>query len=146
MQKHKTCAECHHACKEQGFFIPIEPNKDRIHAMLSLCKSGCDAVNHLTDHPEIDPSIMFTLAYDALHLAAEAFLMKKGWKSTNHKCLFAFICNNHPEFELNWNFFEKMRTKRNGMHYYGTLITKESWKEIELEWKLAINALSKIIE
>jgi len=145
MPKHKTCAQCYEDCKEQGFFIPIEPNKDRIHSMLLICNSNCDAVQKLKNNSEISPSVLFTLAYDAVHLIAEAFLLKNGWKSANHQCLFAFICNNHSELELNWAFFEKIRTRRNGMHYYGTQITKEDWKEIELEWNLTINVLSKEI-
>ncbi|MBI5072192.1 hypothetical protein HZA99_00070 [Candidatus Woesearchaeota archaeon] len=33
-------------------------------------------------------------------------------KIANHQCLFAFLCKIHPELELSWDFFEKIRTKR----------------------------------
>ena len=41
---------------------------------------------------------------------------------------------------------KKVRTKRNGIHYYGTLVTEQDWKEVALEFQLNINLLMKKIE
>ena len=51
---------------------------------------------------------------------------------------------------LNWNltgiFFEKIRTKRNGINYYGTPIKQEDWKEVELQFELYIKKLKDELE
>jgi len=67
-------------------------------------------------------------------------------KSFNHKCLFAYLCVKHPELELDWNFFEKIRTIRNGIHYYGIAISQKDWKEVELQMNLYIKLLKKAVE
>lgn len=67
-------------------------------------------------------------------------------KSDNHQCLFAYLCHHHPELELNWDFLEKIRTKRNGINYYGMPISFKDWKEIELQLKLYIKKLKEEIQ
>jgi len=60
--------------------------------------------------------------------------------------MFAYLCQKHPELELSWDFFEKVRTKRNGIQYYGTPVTYDDWKEIELQINNYIHLLIKEIE
>jgi len=67
-------------------------------------------------------------------------------KSQNHQCLFSYLCAKHPELELDWGFFEKIRTKRNGVHYYGNPISKNDWKEIELQLGLYVNTILAALE
>jgi len=67
-------------------------------------------------------------------------------KVDNHQCLFAYLCEKHSELEFNFDFFEKVRTKRNGINYYGTLVQSNDFKEVELEFILYINKLRKEIK
>lgn len=67
-------------------------------------------------------------------------------KTENHQCLFAYLCETYPELELSWEFMEKIRTKRNGINYYGALITYYDWKETELQFILYSNKLIEEIE
>lgn len=57
-------------------------------------------------------------------------------KTDNHQCLFAYLCEKHNALEFNWEFFEKIKTKRNGINYYGSPVTFSDFKEIELQFKL----------
>ena len=77
-------------------------------------------------------SSAYKLHYDALHELVGAFLRFDKIKSDNHQCLFAYLCEKHLELEFNWDFFEKIRTKRNGINYYGKPVTYEDWKEVAL--------------
>ncbi len=88
----------------------------------------------------------YKLHYDILHSLVEAFLCFSRIKSKNHQCLFAYICHQHPELELNWDFFEEIRTKRNGIQYYGSAVTYEDWKKVELQFMLYIKLFKKKIE
>ncbi len=84
---------------------------------------------------------VYKLAYDALHGLAEALLRFDRLKADNHQCLFAALCEQHPELELDWDFFEAVRTKRNGIHYYGAGIGRSDWKSIEAQFLLYIKTL-----
>ena len=46
---------------------------------------------------------------------------------------------------LTLNVFEKARTKRNGINYYGIPAAYEDWKEVELQFNLYIKKLKKEI-
>jgi hypothetical protein len=91
-------------------------------------------------------STIYKLYYDALHELIDAFLLFDGVKSNNHWCAFAYLCEKHPELELNWEFFEKIRTARNGIVYYGKPISYKDWKGVELQINLYIDAVKKVIE
>jgi hypothetical protein len=84
--------------------------------------------------------------YDVLHQLVEAYLRFENIKVKNHLCLFVYLCVKHSELELNWDFFEKVRTKRNGIQYYGSLVTEKDWKEVTLEFDLTISLLKRKIE
>ncbi len=84
--------------------------------------------------------------YTVLREPTEAFLIFDKIKVLNHRCLFAYLCIKHPELEFDWNFFERIRTKRNGINYYGTLVSYKDWKEIKIQLNLYINLLKKEIK
>lgn len=54
----------------------------------------------------------YKIYYDVLHGLVEAYLCFDKVKSMNHQCLFAYLCVKHPELELDWNFFEKIKNCR----------------------------------
>ncbi len=84
--------------------------------------------------------------YDVLHQLVEAFLSFERVKVKTHLCLFAYLCHTHPELELSWDFFENVRTRRNGIQYYGTPVTEQDWKKVGLQFALYIKLFKKEIE
>ena len=66
-------------------------------------------------------------------------------KIDNHQCLFVYLCEKHSELDFNWDFFEKVRTKRNGINYYGVPVNYSDWKETEIQFKLYIKKLKEEI-
>jgi len=65
----------------------------------------------------------FTLAYDALHLAMDAYCRSKAYETSSHKSLgelMLYIC---PAFRI--SVFERARLTRNGINYYGRNISYE---------------------
>jgi len=91
-------------------------------------------------------STIYKLYYDVLRSLTDAFLLFDNVKSSNHQCAFACLCEKHAELELDWNFLEKVRTKRNGIQYYGILVQHKDWKEIELQINLYITTLKNEVE
>lgn len=89
---------------------------------------------------------VYKLYYDALHELVESFLRFENVKIENHQCLFAYLCEKYQEFEFSWDFFEKVRTKRNGINYYGTPVSFDDWREVEIQFYLYIKRLKEEIK
>ena len=150
MPKQKTLEEAYHDCQVDGFFKDQQlVGMDKIKTMLQLSDSMLDVGQNTKKN--LDPkspqwSIVYTLHYDALRELADALVSFYNKKIPNHQCLFAYLCEKHPELEFNWDFFEKIRTKRNGINYYGSPVNGNDWKEVELQTILYIRKLREEIE
>lgn len=143
--------EAYDKCLADGTVIKLREavNKDKVRKMLLLVESNMRVAQESAkkaDKMSITWNTIYNLHYDALRELAEAFLVFDSVKIINHKCLFAYLCVNHPELELSWDFFEKVRTNRNGINYYGQLVSYADFKEVELQLNLYVSTLTKEIE
>jgi len=150
-QKPKTSKEVYEECHQEGMYIHQEVVDDRkISRMAELAKAneevGIKLLHELKKGEEYMVSTMYKLYYDSIHQLVEAFILFDKLKSSNHQGLFALLIETHPELEFDWNFFEKVRTKRNGIQYYGQPVSYQDWKEIEVQISLYIQTLKKEIE
>ena len=109
----------------------------RIKAMLAIAEEDIASIGDLKERW----NTIYKLSYDILHTLAEALILNDKVKCANHQCLFAYLCAKHPELELDWSFFERLRTKRNGIQYYGESIAKSEYKASELQLTLYIKTL-----
>ena len=126
-----------------------EDNRERTRSLLHHAKIASDSANDFSKALKPNDEkwmTVYTLRYDSIRILTEAFLLLGGSYSTNHICLFSALCVKHPELELDWAFFEKIRMKRNGANYYGETITHADLKEVELQMKLYESTLRKEIE
>jgi len=143
MPKNLNLEETYEKCTAEGKILlqdHIDINK--IKSMLVIIDEYIKASEELKDVF----NVKYDTNYNIIHMLVEAFLLFDKIKSLNHQCLFTYLCTKHPELELDWNFFEKIRTKRNGIHYYGTSVNKNDWKEINLQIHTYIKTLRKAIK
>ena len=137
-------------CKKEGKFIIIEQvDEERIKATLAIAESDVESANILKKNllnKSKQWNSVYKLYYDALHELVEAFLRFERIKIDNHQCLFAYLCETHPELDFSWDFFEKVRTKRNGINYYGMPVNFDDWRETELQFNLYIIKLKDEIK
>ena len=145
MPKSMSLIECYDQCVSEGYLIPQqEIDINRIKSMLEIAKDDLESAKELMKTQKWNT--IYKLNYDVLHTLTEALLRFDRIKSENHKCLFSFLCAKHPELDFDWGFFEKIRTKRNGINYYGNPVDSADWKEIELQLNLYIKTLMKAAE
>ena len=131
-------------CISQGTIKPQEGvDIEKIESTLEIIKEDLESAKELLKTKKLNTS--YKLFYDALRSLTETYLRFDKIKSLNHKCLFNYLCVKHEKLELSWEFFEKVRTKRNGINYYGTAITEKDWKGINTQINLYINTLTKEI-
>ncbi len=94
----------------------------------------------------INWTFVFRDYYEALRGLIEAYLLFDKITAENHQCKNAYICSKHPELELDWNFLETARLKRNHINYRGQMLKYEDWNKLKLNFDLHINKLKKEIE
>ena len=150
MPKYLTQEEAFNKCKKEGMFIVTEQvDKNRIKPTIGIAEADIKSAELLKKTLQKDSnqwSSVYKLYYDALHELTESLLRFEKVKIDNHQCLFVYLCKKHPELEFNWDFFEKVRTKRNGINYYGTPVSFNDWKEVELQFSLYIKKLKEEIK
>ena len=93
-----------------------------------------------------DWTFVFRDHYESLRGLIEAYLLFDGIEADNHQCKNAYLCFKHAELELDWDFLETIRLKRNAINYRGQLLKYDDWKMFKLKFELHINALKKEIE
>ncbi len=145
MPRYKTLKERYKQCETEGQFRIREQVNDQeiidFTTNAEIYIKGAEIIAKTLKPKDHSWMSVYVNYYEALRIYVEAFLFKNKIKIPNHQCLFAYLCFKYPKLEFNWDFFEKVRTKRNGAHYYGGRITYEDWKEVEVQMKLYINAL-----
>ncbi|MBU4502547.1 MAG: hypothetical protein KKA79_08165 [Nanoarchaeota archaeon] len=93
-----------------------------------------------------DWTFVFRDYYESLRGLIETYLLFDKIIAENHQCKNAYICLKHPELDLDWNFLETARLKRNAINYRGQLLKYEDWNKLKLQFELHINKLKKEIE
>ena len=91
-------------------------------------------------------TFVFRDYYEALRGLIEAFLLFDKVTCENHQCKYAYLCLKHPELDLEWNFLEIVRLKRNAINYRGQLLKYDDWKMFQLKFDLHINKLKQELE
>lgn len=149
MPEYLTQGEAFMKCGKGGKFIVTDfVDMDKIKSTLEIAEGDVGSANRVKKGLLKNSSqwnSVYKLYYDALHELTESFLRFDRIKIDNHQCLFAFLCEKHPELDFSWDFLEKARTKRNGIHYYGTPVDADDWKEAELQFILYIKKLREEI-
>lgn len=145
MRQFRTVVEAYDICLADGNIIPQDNiDEDRIRASLRIAEEDLQSAEDSIAKKRWNSA--YKMYYDVLHQLAEAFVRFDRIKIKTHLCLFAYLCEKHKNLELNWDFFEKIRTKRNGINYYGTPVNEKDWKEVALGFQLYINLLKQKIE
>ena len=150
MTKRHTLEETYDRCVSEGQILQIEElNLKKAETVLSHTRNEFEFLtSSLIKSGKEMPSWNFIYRnyYDILHELCEALLRLDKTKARTHQALFSYLCMKHPYLELDWDFFEKIRTKRNGIMYYFETVSYTDWKSVETQIKLYINFISKEIE
>ena len=139
----------HKLCMSTGKYKEKTVDKELIKSFKLVAEKELAFINSKSkDIPKnsTDWTFVFRDYYEALRGLVEAYLLFDGIEVDNHQCKYAYLCAQHPELDVNWEFFETIRLKRNAVNYRGQLLTYEDWKSLELNFTLHINILKKSIK
>ena len=90
--------------------------------------------------------LLWSNHYEIIRQLVAGTLLFEKIISDNHKCLYAYICTKHKEWDIDWKTIETMRLLRNGVHYEGRPVSAETWKEYKLKFQVYIQTFIKILK
>ncbi len=141
----KTLEEAYDHCLVEGYILPLEDfSPERI--TNSLCIIEEDLLTAQDAVTKKRWTSAYKLYYDALQQLVESLLLFEKVKTRNDFSLFTYLCCKHPELELDWEFFERVRVRRDRIGDEAILLTERDWKEVELQFKLYISSLKREVE
>lgn len=112
-----------------------KPDSNKIRGLLKIADRKIEGMNQLSDEHYY---AKITLLYDALRSYLEVIALKKGYKIYNHECYTPFLKEIMSDSDTG-DKFDKLRSIRNGINYYG--------RELNLvEGKEAIARLKEVIQ
>lgn len=120
-----------------------------IKSLKVVAEKGLEFINAISKDIPKDSTywtFVFRDYYESLRGLIEAYLLFDGIEADNHQCKNAYLCFKHPQLELNWEFLETIRLKRNAINYRGQLLRYDDWKVLKLNFELHISVLKKEIE
>lgn len=130
----------------KGEYEEANLDLDELNKSFSMTTEDYEYGKFLRTAKEKNWRILFNVHYDVLRELCDQLMVFKKQKISNHQGLFAFIILNFKELDLDWKFFEAVRTLRNRNKYEGTDVTMNAWKSIELQMDIYIKTLMKEIE
>ena len=136
-------------CMSTGNIKEKSVDVELIRSLKFIAEKGIDFINRQTKgipKGSTDWTFVFRDYYESLRGLIEAYILFDGVETGNHQCKNAYLCFKHPELEMDWEFLETVRLKRNAINYRGQLLSYDDWKLIKINFELHINALKKEIE
>lgn len=139
---YKTCMSSG-SIKEKSIDIQL------IKSMKNVAEKGIEFITRRSigiPEDSTDWTFVFRDYYESLRALIEAYLLLEGIAADNHQCKNAYLCFKHPELDLDWEFLETIRLKRNAINYRGQLLKYDDWSMLKLKFELHISALKNEIE
>jgi len=93
-----------------------------------------------------DWTFVFRDYYESLRGLIEAILLFDKIEADSHQCKNAYICEKHPELELDWEFLETARLRRNAINYKGQWLNYDDWNRLSIQFELHISMLIKELD
>lgn len=136
-------------CKDGKIVFVERVDTDLAESLLKQAESEWKEVREmekLRESKAEDYSVLFNNRYDVMRKLIHALAIFDKLKPSDHKCMNAYICIKHTEYDLDWKILETMRLLRNNVQYRGQRITKEVWLSHKLKFDIYINSLVSFVK
>lgn len=145
MHHFKTLEEAYDHCLVEGYILPLEDfSPERMSNSLRIIEEDLLTAQDAVAKKRWTSA--YKLYYVVLQQLVESLLLLDKVKTKNDFSLFAYLCCKHPELELDWEFFERVRARMDRIRDEAILLSERDWKEVELQFKLYISSLKKEVE
>jgi hypothetical protein len=104
VHKERTRQSVYALCEEKGSFVPVAViNLEQIKSMVRIALADLAAAKAWVKEASKkggEWNALYKLHYDVLHQLSEALVYFDKIKVKTHECLFAYLCTEHPELDL----------------------------------------------
>ncbi len=121
---------------------------EQIQRLVDVSAKELDFVKGIKKNVKKDSSdwtFVFRHYFDSLGCLLEAFMLFDGVTSNSPQCKHSYLCLKHPELELDWEFLETIRIKREGINKRGFMLGHQDWQMMELKFELCISKMKEEI-
>ena len=146
MSKERSPEQVYDEFATQGLYEEANLDKNEVKKVLTMAMEDYEFGRSLREFKNPSWRVIFNINYDVLRELCNQLMRFERQKISNHQGLFAFIVLHFENLTLDWSFFENLRTIRNKSKYQGLDISKEMWREVELQVDLYILAIKKEIK
>lgn len=146
MPKELMPEEVYDRLATEGLYQEAHLDKDEVKKVFDMAIEDYECGKSLRKMTNPSWRVVFNIHYDVLRELSDQLMRFEKQKISNHQGLFAFIVLHFESLNLDWSFLEKIRTTRNKNKYEGVDISKQVWKQVELQFDLYISGLKKEIE
>lgn len=146
MAKEKTPKQVYEDLSAKGEYAEANFDKDEAGKAVRMALEDYAFGREIRNLKSQNWRVIFTTNYDALRELCDQLMRFRRQKTSNHQGVFAFVVLEFPGLELDWAFFEKIRTIRNHNRYLFTDISREMWKGVEAQFDVYISTLRKELE
>jgi len=141
MVKQQTPQEVYDELSNEGSYEEAHLDKEEIRKVLTMTIEDYIFGKTLRKIKEPNWRVIFNVHYDVFRELCDQLMRFEKQKTSNHKGLFAFVVLNFKDLEFNWDFLESIRTTRNKNKYQGLDISKQMWKDVEMQFDVYIAVL-----
>ena len=131
-------------CVDKRIITSAVPDEERSNQMLIMATLRLK----FWDQKVADEFIVLKVEayYDIIQELIFAHLYQKGYNSTNHLCLIAYLREKMKDFDFEIQKIDELRKVRNEINYRGLSIKKDYLERNELEFKNIIKRLKEKLE
>lgn len=115
-------------CNYYKFTKKVNIDKGLINSLINSSENRLKSAEALKLN-EVTSSSKFSLFYESLREILEVIALKKGFKIYNHECFVSFLKEVCREEEFS-NIFDRIRTLRNKLNYYGESLSVQFSKNL----------------
>ncbi|MCK5289918.1 MAG: hypothetical protein KAJ56_03150 [Candidatus Aenigmarchaeota archaeon] len=130
-------------CITSGSSLPVSPDIAKSRSLIDTAKGRIDFLK-LNKIETSNANYIFEGYYSSALEMLHAFVIKKGYKVSNHICLGYYLRDVMKREDL-YRIFDNCRYKRNSLVYYGRKMPLETAKETIRKCISFIDALEDII-
>lgn len=123
----------------------IEPDKEKINAILKMCKVRLKVLRDMKIDEET-ASVAATDYYEVIKELLVALLLKNGLKSDNHECFISFFRHQFPNYQYEAEAIHRLKEVRNRVSYDGVFVKKDYLDQNKLEFEHIIELLNTLLD
>jgi hypothetical protein len=129
---------------EKKFLRKVDVDLERVESIKNMALKRFERIKKSKSTSE-EISFIVEDYYEVIKELLVAYLLKNGWRSSNHQCLISYLYKKHPELENEVDLVSQMSFFRNRLGYYGEKVPRDFYESKKEEFDNLVKILSNFL-